>query len=224
MTEDMCSPEAQQPSAPSEVIDEPDGHRMELYDIAIKPPAWDFASGKVLRLPAMEGRSDQELGTLLSLLKRLFIDNWRHITFGICIQGAVFELQMSEQPRGFSMLDGYLTIVIPPGVAHLHLCIGAHRGLGKLTTPEAWQQKRPCARAVLYRKISGDTCTPAYWGLQLWNGANEQMLNVFLPSAFLDDDMKRTAPNWSRLELWNDLRARYLGEKVPQPIPEISAR
>jgi hypothetical protein len=86
MTADMRLPEVHQPVVPSEVIDEPDGHRMEFYDIAIKPPAWDFPSGKVLRLPAMEGRSGQELGTLLSLLKRLFIDNWRRITFGICIQ------------------------------------------------------------------------------------------------------------------------------------------
>ncbi|HTU56778.1 MAG TPA: hypothetical protein VMF89_00060, partial [Polyangiales bacterium] len=181
------------------------------------PPTWDFPSGKVLRLPAMAGRSDAELGTLLSLCKRLFIDNWQHITFGTCIQGAVYELELSEQPQGFSMLDGYLTVVIPPGHSHLHLCIGPHQGLGKLKTPEAWQKKRPCARAALFRNVSGGTCTPGSWGLQLWNGAGEQMLNVFLPSPFLDDAHRRTAPNWSRLALWNELRARYLGETVPQP-------
>ena len=62
----------------------------------------------------------------------------------------------------------------------------------------------------------------AGWGILLWNGAEEQMITLYLPSPFLDDRLKpMREPDWSRLALWNQLRARYLGETEPQPIPEV---
>ena len=54
----------------------------------------------------------------------------------------------------------------------------------------------------------------------MWNGDGDQMCSFFLPNPFLDDEQKRQKPDWSRLALWNELRARYLGEIEPQPIPD----
>lgn len=206
---------------PSEVKRELDGSLLELYELDIRPPRLDFPSGKVLRQGAMAGKTPEELGTLLSLFKLIFVDHYRGIRFGPCIEGAVFELELREPPSTFSLLDGYLTVVIPPGPAHFHVCIGEHRGLGKFLTPEALARIRPCRRAVLYRSFSPGSCAAISWGLRFWNGAGEQQLTVFLPSPFLDDDSRPCKPDWSRLELWNTLRRIYLGERSPQPLPEL---
>ena len=107
------------------------------------------------------------------------------------------------------MLDGYLTVGVDAGPAHFHLCLEETRGLGRNKTPAVWAQQRPCRRAVFYRTLR-DTCTPASWGIRLWNGAGEQMLTVFLPTPFWSHSNKRLLPpDWSRLALWNALRARY---------------
>jgi hypothetical protein len=206
---------------PTEIIQEPDGGFTEHYDIPLRAGTWKFRPEKVLRLAQMRERAPGELGALLSLCKDVFVDHWHEIRFGICIQGAVFELELKSQPNAFSMLDGYLTVGLESGPAHFHLCLEETRGLGRNKTPAVWAEQRPCRRAVFYRTLRSDGCTPGSWGIRMWNGSGEQMLTVFLPSPFLSPEMKRLrTPDWSRLELWNDLRARYLGERVPQPIPE----
>jgi hypothetical protein len=60
---------------------------------------------------------------------------------------------------------------------------------------------------------------PVVWGLRLWNGAAEQQVTFFFPNPFLSPDFERTlpAPDWSRLELWDHLRERWLG--LPEPDP-----
>ena len=208
-----------EPVAPTEVVTELDGSVTEYYDIPIRPSVWDRNTGKVLRLRQMEGRSVDELGTLVALCKELFVEHHARIRFGPCIQGAVFELELREKPGRLSLLDGYLTVEIPPGPAHFHLCVAATRGLGRRRTPDALARQRQCRRAAFYRGLGSDGCTPGSWGIRLWNGANEQMLTFFLPSPFLSDALRRIDPDYTRLGLWNELRARYLGERVPQPLP-----
>jgi hypothetical protein len=207
------------PVPATEVVEDPGGGHTELYDIPIRPGTLDHPSHKVLRLKQMQGRTIEELGTLLSLLRDLFVDHWREIRFGPCIEGAVFELELASQPDAFSLLDGYLTVTLPPGPAHFHLCIGATRGLGKSRTPPSLARQRECARAAFVRTLSATDCTPGSWAVRLWNGAGEQMVTVFLPSPFLDDRLRRIPADFGRLALWNELRARYLGERVPQPLP-----
>ena len=51
-------------------------------------------------------------GRLERLLRELFEQHWREIIFGPCLQGAVFEIQLTEQPKKIAMLDGYLTVDI----------------------------------------------------------------------------------------------------------------
>jgi hypothetical protein len=71
----------------------------------------------------------------------------------------------------------------------------------------AW---RRASRAALYRSINREQA-PVSWGLRLWNGRGEQMLTLFFPNPYYDAHMRRQRPDWRKLELWNDLRARFLG-------------
>jgi hypothetical protein len=65
------------------------------------------------------------------------------------------------------------------------------------------------ARAALFRTVGG-SCVPASYGLRLWNGLGEQMVTIYLPSPYLDDQLNRLPePDWSRIALWEDLRRRY---------------
>ena len=140
--------------------------------------------------------------TLVPLFTELFEKHWRALRFGPCVHGAVFELALTEPPKRVGILDGYLTVDAGPW--HFHLCIGEHRG----ATPEARRVRRAARAAFFVTKNAG--CTGQSWGLRLWNGAGEQMITVFFPNPFLDDELKRrTQPDWSRLDLWRELRARY---------------
>lgn len=199
---------------PTERVNALDGTVVEYTDIPIRAGTMPWPFNKPLRLPAIRERTPEELGTLLSLSYELFVRNWNRVRFGPCIEGAVYELELTAPPEGFSMLDGYLTVEIAPGPAHFHLCLGATEGLHKDDkTPVELARKRRCSRAALFRILSEGGCTPGSWGVRLWNGDREQMITVFLPSPYLDDRLKRLRePDWSRLGLWNELRARYLGE------------
>lgn len=145
-------------------------------------------------------------GLLLELLTTIFEDHWRHIRFGPLIQGAVYELAATEQPR-LAMLDGYLTIDL--GGPHVHLCIGEHKGMpGRPVDPELARRRR-CAHVELQRQWIDEA--PRTWMMRMFNGDGDQMLTVLLPNPFLSDDQQLLdAPDWSRLQLWDDLRQRYL--------------
>jgi hypothetical protein len=55
----------------------------------------------------------------------------------------------------------------------------------------------------------------------MWNGRSEQMMTVFFPNPWLDPERMRPVrkPEWSRLVLWMDLRARYAGVPAEEPPP-----
>lgn len=214
---------AHDPIAPTETTNELDGSVTELTEIPIRAQALDVAHNRVLRKEQLADLPLETRGTLLSLCFDLFVVHWERIVFGSCIQGAVFELQMSAEPATFSYLDGYLTVYLEPPPSHMHLCIGPHRGL-KNETPSELARVRQCARAAFARTLGADG-EPHSWSIQLWNGAGEQMITFFLPSPFLDlaREKRLREPDWSHLTLWNELRARYLGERAPQPLPRARA-
>jgi hypothetical protein len=203
----------------TETVPQPDGTITEYTDIPILPADLGTAHNKILRLPQIAELPRERRGTMLSLCYDLFVESWQQIVFGPCIQGAVFELQLSAKPEQFSYLDGYLTVHLDPSPAHMHLCIGAHQGL-KNETPDELARIRPCKRATFVRSFS-QGCLPGSWQLQLFNGAGEQMITFFLPSPWWDREKEKRLkePNWDHLTLWNELRARYLGEQVPQALP-----
>ncbi len=147
--------------------------------------------------------------TLFGLLEDIFAKHWHEIVFGSLIQGAVFELKSGEAPTRIALLDGYLTVAF--GSSHFHVCIGEHRGSRRQPVAAELAKHRRTARAELYRTLDPEGA-PVSWGLRLFNGAGEQQLTVFLPNPFLDDEGKVCRePDWSRLALWDALRARYLG-------------
>lgn len=155
---------------------------------------------------------------ILLLMTELFGTYWGQIVFGPCIQGAVFEVRVPAPAKNITMLDGYLTVDF--GEWHFHLCIGEHRGTKANPAPKALAQMRRVSKAVFFRSTS-KTCGGGSWGFRMWNGADEQMLTIFFPSPFLDDRFKPQKPDWTKLQLWNDMRQKYLpGAK--SWMPEIS--
>jgi hypothetical protein len=170
----------------------------------------DGAPVDVFALPTDEA-------SLEILLRELFTEHWRDITFGPLIQGAAWEMRAAQAPDRIGMMDGYLTIAF--GGPHFHLCIGEHKGTrANPVTPELAHHRRT-ARAELYRRISRDG-SPVSWGLRLYNGKGEQQITVLLPNPFLerDTDKVRKVPDWSQLELWDRLRAQWLGLDDPDPL------
>lgn len=161
--------------------------------------------------------------TLHALLRETFEENWRDVTFGPCIEGAVFEGRFGGKPR-LSTLDGYATVEVPGSESwHFHLCIGPHRGSNRLPTPPELAQWRRCARAAFFRNLDGGGRASA-WGVRLWNGRGEQMLTVFFPNPWIDPARQRyvAEPDWSRLELWMRARERFAG--VPAEAPPANAQ
>ena len=154
--------------------------------------------------------------SLEALLRDLFENYWREIVFGPIIQGAAFEIHVDHAPTRVGLLDGYLTVAF--GQTHFHVCIGETKGPRSRPTPPELALHRRTARAELHRRFSG-TCVPMSWSLQLFNGANEQQLAVLLPNPFLHPETEKIQrePDWSRLALWDALRARWLGLTEPDP-------
>ncbi len=140
--------------------------------------------------------------TVERLMTEVFREHWAQVFAGPVIEGAAYEIRFTAAPA-VSMLDGYLTV--DTGTWHFHLCVNDHRGAA---TPEQARIRR-VARAAFFR-TDGGTCVPGAWGLRLWNGRDEQMVTVFFPNPWLDDEAERVRePRWERTALWEDLRRRY---------------
>ena len=169
----------------------------------------DGAAVEIFPLPGDET-------SLEKLLRDLFERHWDKITFGPLIQGAAWEIRAPHAPTHLGMLDGYLTVAFGP--SHFHLCIGPHMGPSSNPTPEALARHRRTARAELYRRLD-KTGAPVSWGLRLFNGEGEQQVTILLPNPFLsaDGDKILETPEWSRLDLWDRLRARWLDQPEPDP-------
>ncbi len=145
-----------------------------------------------------------EPGRLERLLRALFEEHWQQIVFGPCIQGAVFEIRLTAQPKKVVMLDGYLTV--DAGAWHFHMCIAEHKDV---PVPELAQQ-RQVSRAAFFQDVRATGHVKGSCGLRLWNGLDEQMITIFFPNPYLTEKQKiRRTPDWSRLELWQQLRQKY---------------
>lgn len=136
------------------------------------------------------------------LLTDLFTHHWRRVTVGPLMQGAAWEIRFTAPPS-LSMMDGYLTVDV--GAWHFHLCVGDTRAGGQAELARA----RRVARAAFFR-TTGGSCSPASYGLRLWNGQGEQMVTVLFPNPYYDDDSRPLhEPVPARTELWEDFRRRY---------------
>jgi hypothetical protein len=176
----------------------------------------DGASVDVFPLPVDED-------SLKSLLEELFCDWWRVIVFGPMVEGAAWEWRAPGPPDAIHLYDGYLTVVF--GRSHFHLCIGPHAGTPAFPVSAELARHRRTARAELFRRIDGPTGSPLTWGLRLFNGAGEQQITIFFPNPFLSANLAKRLrrPNWSKLTLWDHLRARWLGLSDPDPFDRSGA-
>ena len=86
-------------------------------------------------------------------------------------------------------------------------------------TPVALKKSRRTSRAEIVRGFDQDG-SPIIWQLRLFNGDDTPQLNIFFPNPFLTDaDGIADSPDWSRLEVWDDIATRYLGrEQVQDPL------
>ena len=178
--------------APVRVVDD-DGAPVEIFPLALEP------------------------ALLERVLRELFEHHWADIVFGPIIEGAAWEMRAPHAPSHVGVMDGYITIAFGP--AHFHLCIGPTKGMPRNPTPPALARRRQCARAELFRRLDRDSGAPNSWGLRLFNGAGEQQMTVFFPNPFLSPsgDKVLKQPDWSRLALWDEMRARYAGAGGPDP-------
>lgn len=153
---------------------------------------------------------------LSSLLYTLFQQNWQQVGVGHIVQGGVLELEFNAPPKICILYDGYLTVVTEGW--HLHLCIEANLGEPHCKTPLELRQQRQVNRAAFYRRFNAEGI-PRSWGIDFWNGADENLMTIFLPNPYVEGEnlLPEGKPNLSKLALYQELRDIYvLGNK---PIP-----
>ncbi|MEH2396207.1 (2Fe-2S) ferredoxin domain-containing protein [Nostoc sp.] len=159
---------------------------------------------------------DCESDVLSSLLYTLFQQNWQQVGVGHIVQGGVLELEFNAPPKICILYDGYLTVVTEGW--HLHLCIEANLGGPHCKTPLELRQQRQVNRAAFYRRFNAEGI-PRSWGIDFWNGADENLMTIFLPNPYVEGEnlLPEGKPNLSKLTLYQELRDIYvLGNK---PIP-----
>ena len=185
---------------------------METTASVTQPQRVREADGSVMEVFALP----TDAASLEELLRELFERHWQEITFGPIIQGAAWEMRAPFAPTHVGMLDGYLTIAF--GGPHFHLCIGEHKGTTGQPASAELARHRRTARAEMYRQLDRDGA-PVSWGIRLFNGKDEQQITILLPNPFLSPNNEKMlkTPDWSRLSLWDQLRARWLGLTEPDP-------
>ena len=77
----------------------------------------------------------------------------------------------------------------------------------------------------MYRQLDADGA-PISWGIRLFNGKNEQQITILLPNPFLspENDKVLKSPDWTRLALWDSLRARWLGQTETDSLDRSARR
>ena len=151
---------------------------------------------------------------LEELLRYIFENHWRSIVFGPIIEGGAYEFRCPCEPRSITLFDGYLTVHF--GGTHFHICIGENMGSESSPTPRALKKIRRTSRAEIVRGFD-DRGSPVIWQLRLFNGNGTPQLNIFFPNPFLtDEDGIADTPDWSRLDVWDDIATRYLGRELAQ--------
>ncbi|MEH2072131.1 MAG: (2Fe-2S) ferredoxin domain-containing protein [Nostoc sp.] len=159
---------------------------------------------------------DSSTDVLSSLLYTLFQQNWQQVGVGHIVQGGVLELEFNAPPKICILYDGYLTVVTQGW--HLHLCIEANLGGPHCKTPLELRQQRQVSRAAFYRRFNAEGI-PRSWGIDFWNGADENLMTIFLPNPYVEDEnlLPEGKPNLSKLALYEELREIYIFGNKPIP-------
>lgn len=151
-----------------------------------------------------------DVDTTAPLLYRLFQECWEQTEIGHVVEGGVLELGFKAPPKICVLYDGYLTVVTEAW--HLHLCLEEHKGGPLEKTPPELRKERLINRASLYRRLNEDGEARS-WGIQFWNGANQKMMNIFLPNPYVDEQedlLPEGKPQTEKLNLYQELRETYI--------------
>lgn len=172
----------------------------------------DLATGGFIEYEYFDCGSD----ILASLVYTLFEQNWQQVGVAHIVQGSVLELEFNAPPKLCILYDGYLTVATEGW--HLHLCIDTNFGGPLCRTPVEVRKQRLVSRAAFYRRFNAEE-SPRSWGIQFWNGANEQLMTILLPNPFVDGEnlLPEGKPNLDKLALYQDLRDIYVLGKKPIP-------
>jgi (2Fe-2S) ferredoxin len=172
----------------------------------------DLATGGFIEYEYFDCGSD----VLASLVYTLFEQNWQQVGIAHIVQGSVLELEFNAPPKLCILYDGYLTVAAEGW--HLHLCIDTNFGGPLCKTPVEVRKQRLVSRAAFYRRFNTEG-NPRSWGIQFWNGANEQLMTILLPNPLVDGEnlLPEGKPNLDKLALYQDLRDIYVLGKKPIP-------
>ena len=130
---------------------------------------------------------------------------WERIRIGLLIPGAVWEIKPPRPPRtGF--LDGYLTVDFEEW--HLHLCIGEHTVRAARGGPPAPPPPAPNSTAASTPIISP---RPGVSASSTAAASSRSPSSSPTPTSTSASNTEKQ-PVWSRLYLWDRLRAKYLGQ------------
>ena len=156
---------------------------------------------------------------LSSLLYTLFQQNWQQVELGHVVQGGVLELGFTTPPKICILYDGYLTVVTEAW--HLHLCIDENLGGPNNQTPLELRRQRRVGRAAFYRRFNKHGKTRS-WGIEFWNGNNENVMTIFLPNPLVDGEnlLPEGKPDLSKLALYEELRDIYVLGKKAMPFTQ----
>ncbi|MFW2438909.1 MAG: DUF7676 family protein [Arenicellales bacterium] len=165
-----------------DLIDLPDyternssGYTLLFYDIDCHKKLTGSETPVSLTPQEFQEIDDEDLGPLLGLFRALFTTYFEEIEFGPIIGGVVYELRLNREPASMKVHDGYLTVAFHDGFGHFHICCGkseANELLGR--------SDRRIKRAALYRGLDMENRLTGTGGLRCWNGADQQMINIFL--------------------------------------------
>jgi hypothetical protein len=145
-------------------------------------------------------------------MNEIFEDNWKRITVGPWVLGAIFELTFEKKPE-LRVHNGYLTVDAGPW--HFHLCIGTYQGSG---SPASHGERR-VSKIAFYDWRGNGSIKERSSGVRMWNGYGEQMTTIFFPHVLLGEKPNTVGPaNWENLRLYYEFRRRYLGEAVPDDL------
>lgn len=155
---------------------------------------------------------------LFGLFEDLFLNHWQCFQIGPWMQGGVMEISLPQKPHLVKLFDGYVTVEAADWV-HLHICIGETTGKGCEPTPHDVAEHRRPSAAQLYRKRGAKHGHPMIWGFRVLNGKGEQSFNLLINNPLLRGGKHEPidVPDWSRLALWDHLRAQYLGLHEQDP-------
>uniref|UniRef100_UPI002637BCD6 (2Fe-2S) ferredoxin domain-containing protein n=1 Tax=Mastigocoleus sp. MO_188.B34 TaxID=3036635 RepID=UPI002637BCD6 len=117
------------------------------------------------------------------------------------------------------LYDGYLTVVTEAW--HLHLWVDENLGGPNNQTPLELRRQRRVSRAAFYRRFNKHGKTRS-WGIEFWNGCNENVMTIFLPNPLVDGEnlLPEGKPDLSKLALYEELREIYVLGTKPMPFTQ----